>query len=75
MGSVTVTYWHKSSFSSSEGNCVEVANWRKSSRSEQSCVEVGAAGVVAIRDTKLAEQSPVLEVSPSAWMAFISSIR
>ena len=37
--------WRKSSYSTSNGNCVEVSLvWRKSRYSTSNCVEVGVAG-------------------------------
>ncbi|MFD3945654.1 DUF397 domain-containing protein [Streptomyces sp. NPDC058579] len=68
--------WFKSSYSGSEGgNCLEVAyNWRKSSYSSDeggNCVEVAAhPAAIHVRDSKLAEGSPVFSVSPTAWADF-----
>lgn len=75
MSSVNAHTWRKSSFSGNSGNCVEVADFRKSSHSEQSCVEVGSTTEVLVRDTKLGEDSPVLRVAPEAWKSFLASIR
>jgi hypothetical protein len=51
--------------------------WRKSSRSGSTggqCVEARAVdGVVQVRDTKLGEDSPVLDVSPQGWLALIQN--
>ncbi|GAA1708579.1 DUF397 domain-containing protein [Fodinicola feengrottensis] len=55
-----------------------VSNWRKSSRSGNtaSCVEAGnASAVVAVRDTKLGESSPVLRFAPEQWRTFVSSTK
>jgi hypothetical protein len=52
------------------------AHWRKSSYSGgnggEACVEVaeGVPGVVPVRDTKLASDSPVLLIPAPAWTAF-----
>lgn len=43
---------------------------------EGQCVEVAAAGdTVAIRDSKLAPHSPILELPEPAFAAFIAAIR
>jgi hypothetical protein len=64
--------WRKSSFSGGAGMCVEI--YRKSSFSQVngSCVEVAdlEEGGVAIRDTKLGEDSPVLKFTAAEWDAF-----
>jgi hypothetical protein len=53
--------------------------WRKSTRSNdtQSCVEVAdhAVGQTLVRDTKLAEQSPILAFPNLAWRVFVDSIK
>ncbi|RBM19072.1 DUF397 domain-containing protein [Streptomyces sp. PT12] len=62
--------WITSSYSEANGNCVELAalngaRWTTSSRSSDNgqCVEVArVTDVVAMRDSKLGEQSPVLAV-------------
>ncbi|MEU6984896.1 DUF397 domain-containing protein [Streptomyces sp. NPDC046324] len=70
--------WFKSSYSGSDGgNCLEVAyDWRKSSYSGSeggACVEVAAhPAAVHVRDSKLADRSPVFTVSPTAWAEFIA---
>jgi uncharacterized protein DUF397 len=64
--------WRKSSRSTSEANCVEVA-WRKSSRStsESNCVEVASAGpLTAVRDSKN-PTGPVLTYPVTSWQAFL----
>jgi hypothetical protein len=73
--------WRKSSYSSSQANCVEVAHldceWRKStgSSANANCVEVAMTGpAVAIRDSKNAA-GPVLVVASSGWVAFLSDRR
>ncbi|WP_031477005.1 DUF397 domain-containing protein [Streptomyces bicolor] len=53
--------WFKSSYSNGEGgNCVEVAD--------------GVPGVVPVRDTKLASDSPVLLIGAPAWTEFVSRV-
>ncbi|MGW1681174.1 DUF397 domain-containing protein [Saccharopolyspora sp. NPDC002376] len=52
--------------------------WQKSSRSEQNanCVEIGfAPGRVVIRDTKLGETSPILDVDSTAFAAFVRRVQ
>jgi hypothetical protein len=64
--------WRKSSFSFSNGNCIEVAGWRTASGSlgNGECVEAGQGpGVVAVRDSK-DPAGPVLVFSPAQWRAF-----
>ncbi|HEV2370706.1 MAG TPA: DUF397 domain-containing protein [Streptosporangiaceae bacterium] len=75
------TGWHKSSYSNSSANCVEVGTaslWRKStySNSSANCVEVAAmAPVVGVRDSKQQGRGPVLEFSAAAWQAFLGKAR
>ncbi|MEU6107416.1 DUF397 domain-containing protein [Streptomyces koyangensis] len=70
--------WFKSSYSSDAGGaCIEVAyNWRKSTHSGSeggNCVEVAAhPTTVHVRDSKV-PASPVLDVTPAAWAAFVHS--
>jgi hypothetical protein len=52
--------WHKSSHSSQDGNCVEVAR--------------NLPGLVAVRDSK-ASDGPNLLVSPETWRAFLLTVR
>jgi hypothetical protein len=52
--------WHKSSYSSQDGNCVEVAR--------------NLPGIVAIRDSKDSD-GPKLVIASPEWDGFISAIR
>ncbi|MFE7444609.1 DUF397 domain-containing protein [Streptomyces chartreusis] len=57
------------------------ARWRKSTYSGgsggESCVEVadGVPGVIPVRDSKLASDSPVLLVPVHAWDRFLTCLR
>lgn len=54
--------WRKSTYSNGDGgNCVEVAD--------------GVPGVVPVRDTKLASDSPVLLVPAHVWDRFVTSLK
>ena len=54
--------------------------WRKSSRSggNDNCVEVATAidgDVVGVRDSKLGEASPIIDVDVPVWRNFIADVR
>ncbi|MEU4668834.1 DUF397 domain-containing protein [Amycolatopsis sp. NPDC023774] len=69
--------WRKSSYTTSDSNCVEFAAWRKSSYStnDSNCVEVDTSPVeIGIRDTK-DRAGGHLTLSPAAWTAFLTSAR
>jgi hypothetical protein len=71
-----------SSYSASQGNCVEVGVWRMSTYSagQGNCVEVGTVAVgprgavVAVRDTK-DRSGAVLRVSAETWRRFAATLR
>ena len=67
----------KASVISGEGEQAREARWRKSSRSMTNghCVEMArlTGGQVAVRDSQAAD-GYVLEVTVSAWMAFMASL-
>nr|WP_083466555.1 DUF397 domain-containing protein [Kibdelosporangium sp. MJ126-NF4]CEL16673.1 hypothetical protein [Kibdelosporangium sp. MJ126-NF4]CTQ88976.1 hypothetical protein [Kibdelosporangium sp. MJ126-NF4] len=72
--------WRKSSRSATSGECVEVGSWRKSSCSatQGQCVEVGATPdptVMAVRDSKLGDGSPILMFSRGGFAAFIDGVK
>ncbi|GAA0963118.1 DUF397 domain-containing protein [Actinocorallia libanotica] len=70
-------WWRKSSYSTEQGNCLEVSVWRKTSSSTQqgSCVEVAPTrSVVLARDSKNPD-GHVLGFGPSEWRAFVSSVK
>jgi hypothetical protein len=70
--------WRKSSYSSDQANCVEVAalGWRTSSysSSQANCVEVALRGpAVGVRDSKDPD-GPVLAVPAGRWSAFLHGV-
>lgn len=73
-----MSIWRKSTYSFSNGNCVEAAGeFRKSSYSHAngSCVEVAAPGAVLVRDSKLGDASPVLSFTRKEWGALLAAVR
>lgn len=73
--------WRKSSFTQSNGECVEIAfpdaDWHKSSRSQSNgaCVEVAVMPTVAgIRDSKQPDGGVVL-AGFAAWDAFRRAVK
>lgn len=60
------------------GGCVEVSNWRKSSRSTHNgqCIEArSASGIIGIRDSTLGNSSLVLQMIPGTRQAFTASLK
>ena len=52
--------------------------WRKSSYSGNgggSCIEVGSADAVLVRDTKQEGHGPVLRFTPGAWRRFADRVK
>ncbi len=67
--------WHTSSYSGTNGGCVEVG-WRTSSYSNggAACVEVAPApDRVLVRDSK-DRNGPALTVPPTAWQTFLTTV-
>lgn len=54
--------WQRSTYSGQNGHCVEVAS-------------APTGDTRLVRDSKLGENSPILEVSPRAFAAFLSTFR
>lgn len=52
--------WRKSSYSSGQGKCVEIGI---------------APGVRAIRDSKLGDASPIIEITVEEFAAFIADVK
>ncbi len=69
--------WRTSSYSSANGECVEVAvAWRTSSYSGTNgeCIEVSADARVLVRDTKDRE-GPLLAFRPYVWRRFAAHVK
>ncbi len=67
--------WRTSSYSGTNGDCVEVG-WRTSSYSSNggACVEVAPApDAVLVRDSK-DRTGPALTISTPAWQAFLTTV-
>lgn len=65
------TPWVKSSYSFSNGNCLE---WRKSTFSAAgNCIEVAPS--VQVRDSKLGDASPIVRFSPAVWQSFTEGLK
>jgi len=56
------TDWHKSSYSAQNGQCIEQGVMTET-------------GETAVRDTKNEGVGSVLKFDPSAWTAFVASVR
>ncbi|MGH3719202.1 MAG: DUF397 domain-containing protein [Pseudonocardiaceae bacterium] len=70
--------WRKSSYSSDQYNCVEVAalGWRTSSHStsQYNCVQVALGGpAIGVRDSKNPD-GPVLAVPTARWSSFLRAV-
>ena len=52
--------WHKSTYSSADGACVEVAS--------------NLPGIIAVRDSKV-KDGPTLVYTPKEWEAFIAGVK
>ncbi|WP_100445938.1 DUF397 domain-containing protein [Glycomyces xiaoerkulensis] len=79
-----VTSWRKSTRSGSDGNssCVELRrSWRKSSRSgtdgNTNCVEIAPCAEAGfhLRDSKLGDTSPILDLAETDLEALLTATR
>ena len=78
---LTHAHWRKSSYSSANGQCVEVAKvpaqLRKSSHSSANgaCVVIAhLPEVIAVRDSKIPD-GPMLMVSAHEWRSFTKQLK
>ncbi len=55
------TGWKKSTYSMSNGQCLETSQF--------------ADGQIGVRDSKAVGQGPMLRFTPGAWTAFVSTVR
>jgi hypothetical protein len=64
--------WRKSSFSSANSECVEVA-WRKStfSTANSACVEVAASSLTVLTRDSKNPSGPTLTFAHASWTAFV----
>lgn len=75
------SFWRKASYSGGDNNCVETATFRISTFcTTGGCIAAGTGHseghpVVAVRDTKRGDKSPILGFSPEAWRAFTRGIK
>ncbi|GAA1277309.1 hypothetical protein GCM10009677_34120 [Sphaerisporangium rubeum] len=60
MGDLQYAQWRKSTYSTDNGNCVEVT--------------ANLPGLVAVRDSKV-PAGPVLVVIPAQWSMFLSGLK
>lgn len=63
--------WRKSSYSTGQGNCVEVGVWYTSSHSTE---DGRYATVVVVRDSK-DHNGSVLNLTRDEWQAFAAAVR
>jgi hypothetical protein len=62
--------WKKSSYSGANG-CVQVR-----CSSTNNCVDVSHQdGRILVRDSKLGDDSPVIEFAPESWRFFVASVK